>query len=213
MKKIKKAIWSFLDRIGIGGFVSLRLNSELKKYGWFRSYREKRSVDQDGNPLPWYTYPFIEFIKTRLQPCFRVFEYGSGNSTLWYSNQIASITAVEHEREWFEFMKPKLPGNADVIFRERGDGYIRAVGEKDEKYQIIVVDGRDRVKSTLHAVNYLTDDGVLILDNSERYWYYSAKNYLRQNGFRRIDFTGMTPIVAQESTTSVFYRENNCLGI
>lgn len=213
MRKIKNIIWSLLDRIGIGGYVSLHLDSTLRKYGWFRSYREKQSVDEDGNPVPWYTYPFTEFIKTRLRPDFTAFEYGSGNSTLWYASRISSITAVEHEREWFEFMKPKLSGNANVIFRERGAGYIRAVGEKDKKYQLIIIDGRDRVKSTLYAVKYLTDNGVLILDNSERHWYQEAKDYLRKNGFRRIDFTGMVPIVAQESTTSVFYRENNCLGI
>ncbi|ODS81041.1 MAG: FkbM family methyltransferase [Cytophagaceae bacterium SCN 52-12] len=213
MRKIKNMIWSFLDRIGIGGYVSLHMDSALKKYGWLRSYREKQSVDEDGNPVPWYTYPFTKFIRTRLRPDFTVFEYGSGNSTFWYAGLISSITAVEHEREWFEFMKPKLPRNAKIIYRERGAGYIRAVGEEDTRYQMIIVDGRDRVKSALYAVEYLTDDGVLILDNSERDWYRMAKDYLRQKGFRSIDFSGMVPIVPIESTTSVFYRENNCLGI
>ena len=213
MKKIKQIVWAFLDRIKIGPYVSLHLDSALKEVGWYRTYKEKQSVDKNGNPIPWYTYPFIEFIKTRLQPHFTAFEYGSGNSTLWYADRIASITAVEHDKEWFKLVKSKLPDNARVIYRERGAGYIKAIGEKAKKYQIVIIDGRDRVKSTFFSVRHLTDDGVLILDNSEREWYQQAKDFLFENGFKRIDFTGMVPIVSIRSTTSVFYRENNCLGI
>src|SRR5947209_6647895 len=35
----------------------------LEKRGWFESYRRKRSVAADGSPLPWLTYPFIDFIE------------------------------------------------------------------------------------------------------------------------------------------------------
>ncbi len=34
--------------------------------GWFQSYKNKTSVDKNGNPIPWVTYPFIDFISERL---------------------------------------------------------------------------------------------------------------------------------------------------
>ena len=75
------------------------------------------------------------------------------------------------------------------------------------------MDGRNRVKCTAFAVEYLTEDGVLILDNSERDWYQPAKDLLTSKGYKSIDFRGMLPIVGHESCSTVFYKDGNCLGI
>ncbi|MCF2488240.1 FkbM family methyltransferase [Dyadobacter sp. CY347] len=213
IKKIKNNTWDLLNGIGLGGSVQLFLDGALKQYGWFRSFHTKQSVDANGDPLPWYTYPFILFLRPRLKPEFVVFEYGSGNSTRWYGTRVKQITAVEHDAEWIKLIRPKLPSNAKVIEKPLGDAYIQAVKDAGERYNIIIVDGRNRVKCANFAVDYLTNDGVLILDNSEREWYLKAKEYLKERGFRRLDFIGMAPIVGIETCTSVFYRDGNCLGI
>ena len=208
---LKKNTWNFLNQVSLGGSVQLYLSGALKDYGWFESFRLKQSIDAKGNPLPWYTYPFISFLEPRLKPSFEVFEYGSGNSTRWYAGRIRHITAVEHDSDWIKQIKPKLPKNAELIEKPLGDSYIQSV--KDGHYQIVIVDGRNRVKCACFAADFLTEDGVIILDNSERSWYLNAKKYLDQKGFRRLDFVGMTPIVSIETCTSVFYRDGNCLGI
>jgi hypothetical protein len=213
MRQIKNIIWSILDRLGLGGHVLLQIDSALKQNGWFRSYRTKQSVAADGTPIPWYTYPFIAFLRERIRPDWAVFEYGSGNSTQWYAARVSSILAVEHDEEWFKIVKPRLEGNASIIFRERGERYIRSIAETQKKYHIVVVDGRDRVACALASVDSLTEDGVIILDNSDRKTYQVAKDSLKAQGFKRLDFVGMTPIVALETTTSVFYRNNNCMEI
>jgi hypothetical protein len=213
LRKIKNNAWNLLNKIGLGGSVQLYAGGALKQYGWFRSYHSKQSVDINGDPLPWYTYPFILFLKPRIKPEFIVFEYGSGNSTRWYAAQVKHITAVEHDTEWIKLISPKLPSNAKVLDRPLGDAYVKAVQSTGEHYHIIIVDGRNRVKCANFAIDYLTPDGVLILDNSEREWYNKAKDYLKERGFRRLDFIGMAPIVGIETCTSVFYRDGNCLGI
>lgn len=209
----KKIVWNVLNAVGLGGSVQLFLDSALKQYGWFRSFSSRQSVDASGNPLPWYTYSFIFFLAPRVKSNFNVFEYGSGNSTRWYASRVRRITAVEHDFQWVKQIAPNIPANAEVLPRELGDGYIQAVKEKGESYQIIVVDGRNRVKCTRFAVDYLSADGVLILDNSEREWYQPAKDLLHDKGFKSIDFRGMLPIVGHESCSTVFYRDGNCLGI
>jgi len=213
IRKIKNTVWSGLNRIGLGGSVQMYLEGALKDYGWFQSYHSKRSVDAEGNPLPWYTYPFILFLKPRVKPTFEVFEYGSGNSTKWYASRVKHITAVEHEEAWVNIVRPGLPANAEILFRELGDTYIQAIRETGKKYHIIVVDGRKRVKCTMFASEYLTEDGVLILDNSERKFYDQAKSFMEKRGFKRLDFYGMAPIVSHETCSTVFYRPGNCLDI
>lgn len=213
IRSIKNVVWNILNSIGLGGSVQLYLQSALKDYGWFKSFHSKRSVDADGNPLPWYTYCFIIFFKPRVQSHFEVFEYGSGNSTRWYAARVKEITAVEHEKEWINIVKPQLPSNAGILARDLGDSYIQAVAESGKRYHIIVVDGRNRVKCTDFASDYLTPDGVLILDNSERPFYQPAKDLMKKKGFKRLDFVGMAPIVGHETCTTVFYRDGNCLGI
>jgi hypothetical protein len=213
IKKIKNNTWELLNGIGLGGSVQLFLDGALKQYGWFRSFHTKQSVDANGDPLPWYTYPFILFLKPRLKPDFVVFEYGSGNSTRWYAARVKQITAVEHDVDWIKQIIPKIPANANVIEKPLGDSYIQAVAESGKQYNIIIVDGRNRVKCATFAADFLTPDGVLILDNSEREWYTKAKEYLKDRGFRRLDFIGMAPIVGIETCTSVFYKDGNCLGI
>ncbi|NIJ51758.1 FkbM family methyltransferase [Dyadobacter arcticus] len=213
LKKIKNGVWNLLNTAGLGGSVQLYLDGALKQYGWFQSFHSKQSVDIDGNPLPWYTYPFILFLKPRLKPIFIVFEYGSGNSTRWYAAQIKHITAVEHDGEWIKQISPKLPPNATVLERPLGETYVQSVRDTGQLYNIIVVDGRNRVKCANFAVDFLAENGVLILDNSEREWYQKAKDYLKERGFRRLDFIGMAPIVGIETCTSVFYRDGNCLDI
>ena len=121
-------------------------------------------------------------------------------------------------------MTPQLPKNAEVMFRElnQTQDYLHEITipaqakseSKDNiKYDIIVVDGRRRNDCAMFAVDYLTEKGVIILDNSEREDYQPAKDFMKQKGFKQIDFWGIAPIIAYNNCTSVFYKVNNCLDI
>ncbi|HUQ21233.1 MAG TPA: hypothetical protein VM099_16555, partial [Gemmatimonadaceae bacterium] len=39
------------------------LNGILVQYGWLKSLIGGKPVDKDGMPVPWFTYPAIDFIK------------------------------------------------------------------------------------------------------------------------------------------------------
>ncbi|HAY39752.1 MAG TPA: FkbM family methyltransferase, partial [Desulfobacteraceae bacterium] len=80
-------------------------------------------------------------------------------------------------------------------------------------FNIIVIDGRDRVNCAKNSLKALKGDGVIIWDNSEREYYQEGYSYLIQNGFRRLDFEGLGPIGIREWCTSIFYRDNNCFEI
>lgn len=214
-KGLRNFAWGILRTFKMAACVQLILESTLKEDGWFNSYYKKESIDKENNPIPWNTYPFVKFIEPRLTKSFNVFEYGCGNSTIWYAGRVEKITAVENDREWFEKIKVGVPDNARIIYRELqyGGDYCREVLNHDQQFNIIIIDGRDRVNSVKNSIKKLTEDGVIIFDNVELPQYSEAIEYTKQHGFKQIEFWGMSPITAHCTNTSIFYRSNNCLGI
>src|SRR2546430_9982143 len=70
-----------------------------------RSYpRWRRNLRQNGNPLdgdsPWMTFAAIRFLDRLLTKEMRVFEYGSGGSSLFFSRRVREVVSVEHDGAW-----------------------------------------------------------------------------------------------------------------
>lgn len=80
----------------------------LNSIGWFIAFDEKQAVDANGEPLPWVTYSFIDFIRDRITKKLNIFEYGSGSSTAFYAKRAASVTSVEHDKDWFDLVSKKI---------------------------------------------------------------------------------------------------------
>jgi len=193
----------------------LRSNSYLAHSGWFESVHRKMPVDAGGNPMPWITYAAIEFLSPRICAEWSVFEFGCGNSTLWWSSRIARIVSCEHNAMWVNGFKTQCPQNVHLIHHpETPDGpYARATQEFIGVFHVIVIDGSDRVNCARHCLKSLRPDGVVLWDNTERSEYMEGFAFLESNGFRRIDFSGLGPANRHGWSTSVFYRPANCLRI
>jgi len=187
----------------------------LNSIGWFTAFDHKQALDGNGNALPWVTYPFIDFIKERINKTQHIFEYGSGNSTIFYAERAATVTSVEHDKGWFDKVKGTSPANAEMIFceLERDGEYAKKAALLGKKFDIIIVDGRDRVRCCKYSLGALTDNGVIVLDDSERDFYQPACDLLKEKGFKQISFSGISPGLFYEKATSVFYKPDNCLGI
>lgn len=187
----------------------------LNSIGWFTAFDKKQAVDGNGNALPWVTYSFIDFIKERINKTQHIFEYGSGSSTRFYAERAGSVTSVEHDKGWYDNVKNTSPANAEMIFcqLEKDGEYAKKATLLNQKFDIIIVDGRDRVNCCKYSVAALSANGVLVLDDSEREVYQPARVFLKAQGFKEISFSGISPGLFYEKATSVFYKENNCLGI
>lgn len=216
MRKLLKipVIW-LLKKLDLYSLYSLRINGAVRESGWFRTFREKRSVDEAGNPIPWFTYPAIEFISRRVRPDMKVFEYGSGASTLWWAQRVDAVVACEHDELWYRRVAELVPDNVRLrhIPLAYDGGYCRAVAEYRGEFDVVALDGRDRVNCAIHALEALKPDGVIIWDNSDRPEYQPGYDLLFSKGFRRIEFAGLAPIDTVHTETSIFYRPDNCLGI
>jgi len=58
--------------------------------------------------MPWLTFPAISLIENFLEPSMRVFEYGSGGSTLFFARRVREVVSIEHEGEWYDKLKRRL---------------------------------------------------------------------------------------------------------
>jgi hypothetical protein len=56
------------------------------------------------------------------------------------------------------------------------------------------------------SINHLKDNGIIILDNSERQIYKNGIKFLKNKDFKEIIFAGMGPINIYGWTTSIFNK-------
>lgn len=201
-------------RMGTGP-LALRFHpgSSLLQSGWFRSFRECRAIDRRGEAIPWWTYSAVHFIEPRLTPGLRVFEYGCGSSTVWLSRRVKEVISVEHDQRWAERVSSQLKsGSSQVILRELSGGYVEEIA-RHGYFDVVIIDGRQRVKCLHQCLEFLTPAGIIIWDNSEREDFAEGMLQAKRNGFRELPFWGLLPAKIQFSQTSILYREENCFGI
>lgn len=186
----------------------------LGRTGWVRSVLSGTIVAENGEPLPWMTYPFIDFIGPRLNQGISLFEYGAGASTLFFCRRVGQVRSVEHDQTFVADLTPKLPGNVRLLVRPaEGEGYVRAIDDWEVRPQVVVVDGLQRVECAAYARTRLAADGVLVLDDAQLPEYGAIHAAMQIAGFRRLDFWGLAPGRVEHRCTTVFYRSDNVLGL
>jgi precorrin-6B methylase 2 len=195
--------------------LSFGLKGYLSEIGWFKAFDTKSPIDHNLEPIPWVTYSFIDFIAERIKKDHTVFEFGSGNSTFYYAQRAQKVVSVEHDKAWYEKVSATKPQNSEMIFceLEEGGAYSKMPVQIGLKFDIIIVDGRDRENCCYNSVSALSDEGVIILDDTECEMYATAISFFKTQGFRELSFSGISPGLFYRKSTSVFYKDNNCLGI
>jgi len=215
LDKIKTLFQLIFEPRLVRALLFSRHNGYLVDTGWIKSFLSNEPLDNNGKPIPWLSYPVISFLSERLNTNMLLFEYGSGNSTIYYSQRVKKVIAVEHNKVWIDKIKNRLNNNAEIIFKEideDGD-YCRTIKFTGEKYHVIIIDAEDRVNCIKNCHDNLTEDGVIILDDSDRDEYAGGIKYLFEKAFKQITLWGIAPGSFHYKSTSVFYRKNNCLSI
>jgi len=189
-------------------------SSYLRTTGWLQNRSLRMPRDVRGDPIPWMTYPSLFFLESRVHREMSVFEFGSGGSTLWWARRVRRVVSCEHDKSWFGQMQPLLPALVEFHHVALEDGqYSAEILKYQSAFDIVVIDGRDRVNCARNSLEALKPDGVVLWDNSDRDEYREGYEFLERNRFRRIDFAGMGPLNVYQWTTSIFYRDRNCLGL
>ncbi len=187
-----------------------------QRTGYSRSALAGKSVDARGVPRPWYCMAAVDFIDTLDFSGHTVLEFGSGQSTLWWAQKAESVTAVEESAEWFGYVQRSLQNmpKATVHLETDLNRYAALPRTWRRKFDVVIVDGGDRVQCMRTALDVIDDNGLVILDNSEGRWSNKPDEWpmidmLEADGWMRIDFYGYAAGVLSTSVTSLCFKNGD----
>jgi hypothetical protein len=183
----------------------------IDEYGFIKSEEVGVPVDKDENPLPLYTYPAIEYLSSLDFIGKRIFEFGSGQSTLYWLKQDAEVVSVENNPQWMEKLAEDLKRfpNHQHIFADNQSEYADSILQfPDGYFDMIIIDGSfSRYLCAQKAIAKIKKDGLLILDNSD--WFPNSANFLKENlNFIQVDFYGLRPSRPDAAVTSMFFSRD-----
>ncbi len=149
-----------------------------------RSYGEPAAGP--GSPgLPWLPASFVARFESWDTARWRVFEWGSGWSTLWLAARCQWVVSVESDPAWHrrivEEAEKRGIKNITLLLRTDPDEYIAAIEEHDARLDCILVDGVWRNACVERAIPRV--GSVLVFDNASRGEYEPARALLRETGW------------------------------
>ena len=214
-QKVKTIFKLLREPKNLSALLSQREFGYLLDVGWFESFKSLKSIDKKGKPIPWFSYPFIDFITPRLTKDMVLFEFGSGSSTLFFAERVNKIISIEHKKEWYQIVSKTKPKNVELILTESDslDDYLKYFNNLNDKVDIVIIDGLYRNECMIKASEKLSEKGVIILDDSELSKYKQGIEFVLERGFRSLEFWGIAPTVLFKKCTTVFYKSNDCLQV
>lgn len=146
--------------------------------------------------IPWIVPESLEALEKVLRPDWRVFEWGSGGSTIYWAKHCAHVCSVEHNSDWLLWVSRRviehnlthkvcslyLRKDKDAnTFHEYADAILT---QPDQSFDLVFVDGEASCRGWClrNALPKLKPGGYLLLDNS---------NWLKRDlgpGWERQDF-------------------------
>lgn len=197
------------------------VKQQFKQYkqSWTKSFFDGFSQDDNGNPVPWMSYPAIEFLKNNLRKDYEIFEFGCGASTLFFADKVKKVVGLETNPKWHEIVTEKLRNvmpqlAADQINVEinlmidglQNSSYENFAKDSQQKFDLIIVDSLKRFECARNSIDALKPQGAIILDDSERKNYQKIFNFFAENNFTKQDFIGIAPGQLRVKNTTIFRK-------
>ena len=178
--------------------------------------------------VPWWTFRAIDAVERWIAARngdVRVFEYGSGASTVWLARRAARVVSVEHDVGFAKIAAPMLAlPNVElrVIEPVRGgaasrapsgrngyedadfSAYVDSIADAAAPYDLVIIDGRARVACLERAWDCLGAGGLLVFDNSNRQRYQAALG--RVGGGVTHRYRGWAPALPYPSETTLIEK-------
>ena len=180
--------------------------------GWFNTRATRRALDAHGRPIPWFTYPAIALLESRIRDDWRVLEFGSGMGTLWWSSRVEEHVAIEHDPGWAEMIAAQSRAKLHRVNGATTESYL-APTHGMERFDVVIIDGIHRNACLLATPALLSANGFAILDDAHRPEYKSGVDALRAQGYRILPLHGPQPVSKHAGCTAILYRPDNALGL
>ena len=178
--------------------LSFLTNKLRTEYGFLESSKKNISVNDKNEIMPMYTYPCYEWLNSIDWNDSKVFEYGTGYSTIWWQNKNVDYHAVEDNKQWHDMIEDKT----NIEYKPGHHKYIESIYKYDFKFDVIVIDGVVRFDCIKPALEKIKDDGIIIFDNTD--WHKDSKEELDKSDLIPIHFHGFKPLHVDSETTSCY---------
>lgn len=213
----------------------LRNPSQRKHFWrWLASFQNDYFLERRQ---PWLVFDVIDYLGSLPLEGKRVFEYGSGGSTLFWLSHRMQCVSVEHDPSWYDLVRVRAGAAADIDYRlvqpEKNDlgetmdiadpmSYLsddsafRGYSFKNYASQIDAFpsDYFDLVLVDGRARPACIMHSVpkikvngLLILDNAERLYYTEKTSVYLEGFRRMSFDGAVPAAYHMSRTNVYVRE------
>ena len=171
---------------------------------------------------PWLTRCAINAIERVLRPTMHGLEWSCGSGTLWYLQRLASLHSIEHDESYMSLCQSKVQllgehlsnkwtpfhGSRNALVESNGSTVQSEYVSQAEKFErklfdFIVIAGRNRTACLNFVLQHgllREQDGILVLDNSERFEYSEGVNAVPKH-WHRYDFA--TPV----DTTTIWISQ------
>ncbi|MEW6400634.1 MAG: hypothetical protein AB1649_02480 [Chloroflexota bacterium] len=186
---------------------------------------------------PWLVFEAIDFLKSLPLESRRVFEYGSGGSTLFWLSRKMKCVSIEHDPEWYESVRSRLARSMEIDYRLVQPEGPNPEGEFDISDPTLYLSGdvafqRYSFKNYAKQIDEFPPGyfDVILVDGRARpacimhsatrvkmngllildnadYSYYTAKTHQYLHGFSCSSFYGTGPATYQMWRTDIYVRE------
>lgn len=211
----KNALYLALRRYWVAYKLIFKSYSYLNSTGFIRSHQLIQPVDANLKAIPWMNYAFVELLNERMNKNLNLFEYGAGFSSLYFAERLKAVVSIEYDKVWEDKLRELLKpcSNHSLLVEPVGEKYIDAAKNHPDVFDVILVDGRERVACFKSGIEALSDRGLIILDDSDRAEYQEAFEYAQAKGFKHLRISGLKPFSFKREESTLFYRDGNCFNI
>lgn len=219
---------------GVLGYLERRRADRLSR--WARSLFAIYDIDDLVElDMPWWNLDAIDVVDRYMaaHPGAKVFEYGSGASSVWFARRAGEVISVDHDKPWHDLVASRLGrfASAKLMYvppddtidsdRERYESkkgewrgrtfrnYVHAIDVTDGLFDVVVIDGRCRGACLEHAVGRLSSSGIIVFDNSRRKRYQDA---IEKSRLPHIDYSGLTACLPYPDCTTVLAKDRAVLA-
>ena len=176
--------------------------NEMSNRGFFLDSNLEQ-IQKGKEQLPLLTWPLLDFMKTLDLKNITLYEIGSGNSTILFSNIFDKVESYETNQNWYENLKHKLKNNVSLKLTKLENIYNCSI--KFETKDWLLIDFAGKRTKFVHKLVKFSDDKIpaqIIFDNSE--WYRNGAKILTDRGYIEIPFYGFKSGEKGISCTSLF---------
>lgn len=202
---------------------------------WLRSFRKGYLIDRQ---IPWLCFPAIEYLEAETPNSPRVFEYGSGASTLFWLRKGGTVTSVEHDAQWYKILLQLLgeesrvdyrlmeaedldpsivPSPADPNVAHSGNEkyahsdftkYVTQIDEFPDEYFDVVVVDGRSRAACVGHAVPKVKPGGMLVLDNSNREYYLANTQHLLADFTRLRFWGLIPTVHVYDSTDIYIKRS-----